>query len=415
MIQHFLSVGAAVLLTLWAVVVTQYQHFHTPTIAAEAPAHEIVIQSPGIGTSSPSPFDTVITQILNAASSSAPAPATTTKPAPKAPVGPVQPATPPVPFKPLPVPTPPPVVPTSPANPAPSVPATPVVPITPPIDTTLAGEALLRSAIVNIICLPGGGIGGFSGSGIVIDPRGIILTVAHVGQGFLLRDYPSANAGSCYIRTGSPAQNAYAADLIFISPSWLKENQLTFLANNPAGTGENDFAILAITKSISGKALPSRYSYIPLSPAGTKIQEDDNVGTGSYAAEFLTNDQIRSSLYPTIKFADVADVYTFGHNTTDIFSVAAGSAAQEGSSGGAVMNDDNELIGLISTRTAKPDLALRSLQAITMDHIRRSFKADMGADLDSYLKGNLSTLVASFKPKAASLLSDIEEEIQRAR
>ncbi len=409
MIQHFLSIGAAILLALWATVLTQYQHFHTPPApGAEPPAHEIVIQSPGIGTSSPTPLDTVITQILNVASSSTPAPATTTKPVPTKPVGPVQPSTPPVPFKPLPLPTPPVV------TPAPSVPA-PTTPTAPTVDEKLAGSALLKSAIVNIICLPGGGIGGFSGSGIIIDPRGIILTVAHVGQGFLLRDYPTKNAGTCYIRTGSPAQNAYAADIIFISPEWLSENQATFLQNTPAGTGENDFAFLAITRSISGKALPNSYSYIPLSPAGTKVKEGDNVGTGSYAAEFLTNDQIRSSLYPTIKFADVDDVYTFGKSTVDIFSVAAGSAAQEGSSGGAVINSEDRLIGLISTRTAKPDLALRSLQALTMDHIRRSFKADMGADLDSYLKGNPSTLVNNFKNKAAELVQELADEIAHAR
>lgn len=407
MIQHFLSVGAAIFFALWATVLTQYQHFHTPTSAVAPPAHEIVIQSPGVGTSSPTPLDTVFEQILNVASSSTPTHATTTKPVPTKPVGPIQPTTPSVPFKPLPIPVTPPI-------PTPSVPTTPA-PVTPTVDDKLAGSALLKSAIVNIICLPGGGIGGFSGSGIVVDPRGIILTVAHVGQGFLLRDYPTKNAGTCYIRTGSPAQNAYAADLIFISPEWLSENKATFLKNTPAGTGENDFAFLAITGSISGKALPSHYAYIPLSPVGTKIKDGDNVGTGSYAAEFLTNDQIRSSLYPTIKFADVDDVYTFGKSTIDIFSVAAGSAAQEGSSGGAVINSEDHLIGLISTRTAKPDLAMRSLQALTMDHIRRSFKADMGSDLDSYLKGSLPTLVNNFKNKAADLVQELAGEIAQAR
>jgi len=268
---------------------------------------------------------------------------------------------------------------------------------------------------VNIICLPGGGLRGSSGSGVVIDSRGIILTVAHVAQNFLLRDYPTKGAGTCYIRTGSPATNAYAADLIFISSAWLGENKATFLQSKPVGTGENDFAFIAITRSITTKALPTRFTAIPLSPTGTDIEEDDEVGTGSYAAEFLTSSQIRSSLYPTIKFAKVEDVYTFGRNTTDIFSVAAGSAAQEGSSGGGVMNSEDRLIGLISTRTSKPDLALRSLQAITMDHIRRSFRADMGSDLDSYLKGDISTLITNFKPTAAELLADLAEDIDDAR
>lgn len=414
MIQHFLSAGAAILFAVWASVLAHYQDVRGPQAPIAEPApHVVVIQSPGIGTSSPTPFETVITQILRTASTSAHA-TTTTKPAPAKPVGPVKPTVPSVPFKPLPVPVTPPITPTSPANPTPA----PTIPVTPPastIDEKLSDEALLKGAIVNIICLPGGGIHGFSGTGIVVDPRGIVLTVAHVGQGFLLRDYPTKGAGTCYLRTGSPAQNAYAADLIFISPDWLNENKATFLATKPAGTGENDFAFLAITRSINGKALPSRFTYIPLSPSGTRIAVGDEVGTGSYAAEFLTNSQIRSSLYPTIKFAEVDDVYTFGRNTTDIFSVAAGSAAQEGSSGGAVINDDDLLIGLISTRTAKPDLSMRSLQAITMDHIRRSFREDMGADLDSYLKADLPTLVNKFKEKAATLLTNLSGDIASAQ
>jgi hypothetical protein len=63
-------------------------------------------------------------------------------------------------------------------------------------DAELSDEALLRGAIVNIICIQGGGLRGSSGSGVIVDPRGIILTVAHVGQNFLLRDYPIKNTGT---------------------------------------------------------------------------------------------------------------------------------------------------------------------------------------------------------------------------
>ena len=418
MIQHILTTGAAIFFSLWATVLTQVDQFQGPP-AVPAPERErasIVIESSGASTSSPSPLSTLIDDIAKrvASSSITIEGTTTTKPAPTIHVGPVQPSTPSVPFKPLPVPETPPITPTSPATPNPPKPVV-VTPPAPSVDAKTSDEALLRGAIVNIICLPGGGIRGSSGSGIVVDPRGIILTVAHVGQGFLLRDYPTKGAGTCYIRTGSPAKNAYAADLIFISPDWLTENEATFLESKPSGTGENDFAFLAITKSITNTALPSRFVFIPLSSAGTKIQVDDQVGTGSYAAEFLSSSELRSSLYPTIKFAAVEDVYTFSRNTTDIFSVAAGSAAQEGSSGGGVMSDEDRLIGLISTRTVRPDLSKRSLQAITMDHIRRSFREDTGADLDAYLKGDLPALVSKFKNTAEDLLADLSDAIEEAR
>lgn len=418
MIQHILSVGAGIFFSVWASVLTQYHHFQGPVATTEPPQPraEIVIESPGASSSSPSPLGTFIDDIAKrvASSSITIEATTTTKPAPTKPVGPVAPSGPSVPFKPLPVPSTPPITPTSPATPTPPKPVV-VTPPAPSVDDKLSDEALLKATVVNIICLPGGGLRGSSGSGIVIDQRGLIITVAHVAQNFLLRDYPTKGAGKCYIRTGSPAKNAYSAELVYLSPQWLRENRATFLENRPSGTGENDFAFLVITGSITNTPLPSRFAYIPLAVPDTKIKTKDYVGTASYAAEFLSSSELRSSLYPTIKFASIDDVYTFGRNTTDIFSVAAGSAAQEGSSGGGVMNTSDRLIGVISTRTAKADLSQRTLQAITMDHIRRTFRSDTGADLDAYMKADSATLIAKFKDTYASLLSDISESIEQAR
>lgn len=420
MIQHFLSVGAGLFFALWATILTQYHHFQgPPTVPQPTPeTKSIVIESPGIGSNESSPLTTLIEDIAKrVASSSISIPrtgTTTTVVRPSVPSLPQRPTAPALPSTPT-IPSTPPTRPTTPAPTTPSTTPQPTPELPPTVDTKAQDEVLLRGAIVNIICLPGGGIRGSSGSGIVVDPRGIILTVAHVGQGLLLRDYPTKGAGSCYIRTGSPAKNAYAAELIYISPKWLKENKATFLQSNPSGTGENDFAFLAITESITKTPLPARFTAIPLAPPRTSIRVGEYVGTGSYAAEFLTSSEIRSSLYPTIKFAPVDDIYTFGTNTGDIFSVAAGSAAQEGSSGGAVMNSDDRLIGLISTRSIKPDLSQRALQALTMDHIRESFRSDTGMDLDAYLKNDLPTLIAAFKPTAETLLDELIRTITNAR
>ena len=411
MVAHFASVAAALLLAFWSTVVTQYHDLRglpPPTRSDEAPV--AVVEPPAASTSAPTLFEGIAQNLFTPGATSAPTSTSTPKPVPR---GPITPTTPTVPFTPLPVPTTPPITPTLPTPVTP--PTLPVTPTTPAPDPKLADEALLRAAIVNVICLPGGGIRGSSGSGVIIDSRGIIMTVAHVAQNFLLRDYPTENAGTCYIRTGSPAKNAYSAELIYISPEWIEENEATFLTSRPTGTGENDFAFLAITGSITSAPLPSSFPAIPMAPADTDIDEGDEVGTGSYAAEFLSSSEVRSSLYPTIKFAEVDEVYTFGRNTIDIFSVAAGSAAQEGSSGGAVMNEDDRLIGIISTRTVKPDLALRTLQALTMDHVRRSFRADTGESLDTYLRGSLSSLVANFEDDTAELLEEVRDAIDDAR
>lgn len=326
-----------------------------------------------------------------------------------------------VPERPVPAPLP--------AFPTPS-PARPPVP-TPPVvipptqtDTPLPAPeapeqhtsttALLKGALVNIICLPAKGynVHGMSGTGVVIDSRGIIVTVAHVGQNFLLEDFPEKDAGNCVIRTGSPAKNAYDAELIYLSSSWIKENPDTIVTSRPRGTGQDDFAFLAITKSLSG-ALPSSFPYVKLAPSGTDIEAGDKVTTGSYGAEFLTSSEIRSSLYPTITFGSVKEAYTFSSKSvdTDIFSVQAGAAAQEGSSGGGVLDAKDRFIGAITTRTVKADLSLRDLQAITIDHIRREFKKETGKELDSYLSSSPAALVSGYEDDAAGLLDILRKAI----
>lgn len=408
MLQHAVSVIAALSITLWATVLNQYHEFRDPNYVplTRVEVSEVIPEIP----TSPTPLDTAVDQIVN------PTQSTTTAEVPESPRL-VPTTTPTVPFRPLPLPTVPvpttPVVPTTP-TPEPSEEETPSV--IPSVDESLSAEALLRGSIVNIICIPGGGLRGTSGTGVIIDPRGIILTVAHVGQQFLLVDYPEEGAGNCYIRTGSPAKNAYTANLIYISREWLRDNPTVFLESRPKGTGENDYALLTISGSLTGSTLPRSFTYIPLSSPFTDVDVGDRVGVGSYGAEFLTSSEVRSSLYPSISFAPVNDVYTFERTTEDVISVLAGPAAQEGSSGGAVINGDNELVGLISTRTVKPDLSMRELQAISVDHIRRSFREDMGENLDVYLSDNtLVSLVAKFRNSAISLLEDLTIEIDKVR
>ncbi len=397
MIQHLISIAAALSVGIWATVLSQYHQFGGLVPPAQD-IPEIAEVVPAI--TPPSPFEITLGDFLRPATTTLvpnilPREAPTTSPV--------------VPFTPLPIPTPPVIT-------TPTVPTAPVTPVVQNVEETLSAEALLKAAVVNIICLPGGGLRGSSGSGVVIDPRGIIVTVAHVGQNFLLVDYPQVGAGTCYIRTGSPAKNAYTAKLVYISTEWVDDNETTLLEARPKGTGENDYAFLAITGSVTTTPLPSTFSYIPFARENTEVEIGDRVGVGSYGAEFLSSSEVRSSLYPTISFAPVNDFLTFDRPSTDVISVHAGAAAQEGSSGGAVINSDKKFIGLITTRTVKSDLSLRDLQAISIDHIRRSFREEMGTNLDSYLTNNSPViLVAKFSNTAVELLEQFTDAIDEAR
>src|SRR5205085_2429432 len=95
-------------------------------------------------------------------------------------------------------------------------------------------------------------------------PTGLILTNAHIGQYFLLKDFTQKNYVECVIRTGSPAYPKYHAELVYISPTWVANNKAILKSQNPKGTGENDFAFLRITSAINSSNLPEKFSYLQM-------------------------------------------------------------------------------------------------------------------------------------------------------
>lgn len=285
-------------------------------------------------------------------------------------------------------------------------------------DQTAVALALpkLQSALVNVICIQRGtsSIRSISGSGVIIDPRGIILTAAHVAQMLLLAEHPGQTSVTCSIRTGSPAAAAYTASTIFVSPSWIASNPRTLVEAAPTGTGENDFAFLAITGSATNAPLPAAFPFVPLTSATPTKGEP--VVIGSYAAEFLSSTEVRTDLTPTLVFGAVQDRYTFGTNTVDLLSLGGTAAAQEGSSGGGALDKTGSLIGLITTSSSEEDFTARDLHAITPDHIRRSFEADWGQDLDLYLERNtLTQLVNNFSGESADLAGMLNRTIKKGQ
>jgi hypothetical protein len=252
---------------------------------------------------------------------------------------------------------------------------------------------------VNIICYApvGGRIRSISGSGVVITSKGSILTNAHIAQYFLLAD----KGVSCKIRTGSPAAPQYAAALTYLPAPWIRENAKLITDPSPTGTGEYDFALLAITGSLTAAALPSSFAMVPLSRVA--LVPNAPVVIGSYGAQFLEYSQIQSDLFPTLVFGSVKEVYTFVSNSIDILALGGSAAAQEGSSGGGVVNALGELAGTITTSTMEGTTASRQLNAITASYIRTEFEKETGGSLDTLLSTESATAVAAFAPQAASL------------
>ncbi|MBI2476054.1 MAG: trypsin-like peptidase domain-containing protein [Candidatus Taylorbacteria bacterium] len=266
-----------------------------------------------------------------------------------------------------------------------------------------------RAAIINIICTSqtAGLFEPLSGSGVVIDQRGIIITNAHIGQYFLLKDYRQKNFLTCVARTGSPAKPAYTLKLLYLSSRWLQDNYKNITAEHPTGTGENDFALLQIASSTNPDlALP------PFFPALATEGNEDGIKTGnsvvlaSYPAGFLGGIAIQRDLYIVSSIVNIGRRFTFKEGTLDAFSLGGSPVAQRGSSGGAVVNAEGKLLGIIVTSTDAKDTADRNLDAISIAHINRSLAAETNLTLDSLLASSLENFSAHFE---TDILPDLKK------
>jgi len=257
----------------------------------------------------------------------------------------------------------------------------------------------LRAALVNIVCyVPAGSpLHSISGSGVFVASKGIILTNAHVAQYFLLSD----KGVSCTIRAGSPAVDKYDAELVYISPLWIRANASVLSQTEPIGTGQYDFALLAVSGSATTEALPGTFPFLPLATT------PPNIGTpvviASYGAQFLAPRQVQSGLYPTVVFGSVKDVFTFATNTIDFLALGGSAAAQEGSSGGGVIDASGKLVGTITTSTVTGATDTRSLGAITASYIRAEYASEMGSPIDFLLAESPSFAISDFAPKIPTL------------
>lgn len=295
--------------------------------------------------------------------------------------------------------------------------APPVAERTPLISQSVLNEAA-RKTIVNIFCLTKttGVFSPLSGSGIIIDERGVVLTNAHVAQYFLLKDYSTKDFLSCVIRGGSPATPLYKAELLYLPPEWVEKNALNIKLDKPLGTGEHDFALILITESTSALLkLPGAFPTLPIDVEGDSIIPQEPLLLASYPAGFLGGLDITKNLWLTSTVARIGKLYTFRETfpyTKDSFSVGGTIVAQEGASGGGVFSlRTGKLVGVISTGLLEGTTSERDLRAISISHINESMKRFTGSGLKDFLSGDLKQKSSEFNeivaPELAKILTDL--------
>ena len=271
----------------------------------------------------------------------------------------------------------------------------------------LAPEAInqnARAALVNIFCQTAGGpISSISGSGVIIDPRGVILTNAHVAQYVLLSMEPTAGL-NCYIRSGSPAVIHWKVGILYIPTAWVQLHAQDVVKSKPKGTGENDYALLVITGSTDGSTLPATFPYLPPDTREAIGFTSDPVLVAAYPAEFA-GASTQTALYPSTVFTRIGDLLTFDERAVDIMSLGSVAVAQGGSSGGAAVNEWGRLVGIVTTTSEGATTADRELRAITLAYINRDMLRKTDSILSNYIGSDPLSKAQSFTLNEAPLLA----------
>lgn len=272
-------------------------------------------------------------------------------------------------------------------------------------------------ALVNILCMQraAGAVTPITGSGVVIDSRGIVITNAHVAQYFLLKDYPVKDGLECILRTGSPARAIYTAELLYLPPIWISLHAHDIVNTEPKGTGEHDYAFLRITgRTDPSASLPGTFPFVPFDINDIELEVGDDVLAAAYPAGFLSGITIQKDLYTVSSIATIAERFTFVENTVDLISIGGTVVSQGGSSGGAAVSDKNMLVGIIVTSTKADTTAERDLRAITLGHINRSLSQYANTTIDGLLFGDLTLKAKLFNLSTASALTKhLEEYLDR--
>ncbi len=249
-----------------------------------------------------------------------------------------------------------------------------------------------------------------TGTGFFINAKGVIITNAHVAQFLLLEDNVDAQDKiECVIRSGNPASPKYIAELLYISPIWIFNNSTVITSESPSGTGERDYALLYISKSVDSTPLPAHFPAIPVDTTLlSRSTEGSTVLTAGYPAEDLMRQGADAKLASVVAQTTVGALYTFGSNYADLFSISESLVGEHGASGGPIVNTDlKSTIGLIVTKGDPATEGEHSLRALTISYIDRTIQEETGFSLAQNMQGDIAYRGAIFKKAMAPFLAQI--------
>ena len=272
----------------------------------------------------------------------------------------------------------------------------------------------VENAIVNILCIvrTDERVRTVTGSGVFINPNGVILTNAHVAQFLLLETIEDGERDTrCIVREGEQATARYEAELLYISPAWIQKHAELIDAKNPTGTGERDYALLYVSEALTGE-LPAAFPF--LSPDVEFLAQDirgtEILVAGYPAPDSLQTEKPEIDLAQVIASSTINRLFTFNTGYADLFSIAGSEAGGDGISGGPIVRADGKLIGLVVTRSDVERDGENSLRAITLSYIDRTVVEETGFSLSSTIAGNLPFRGQVFKEALVPFLASMLDQ-----
>lgn len=245
-----------------------------------------------------------------------------------------------------------------------------------------------------------------AGSGVLIDPRGVILTNAHVAVDFLFGDYDDKNAMySCTVRVGSPVKPRYRAQVLYMPRGYVETATAHLFDEDDSDFpyGVKDYALLYINRSSSVVDATENLSEVhpflslysgPMPTLGSFLYL---IG---YPSRFLSPQIILwGKFYRTASPVNVLSTKSFtGSKEVDTVAFPGSIAGQYGASGGAVIKSGGELVAVPTFYEGDPGETTdeTNLNAVTIDYINRDLKTETGFTLKEFIARDVASLTDQF-------------------
>lgn len=275
-------------------------------------------------------------------------------------------------------------------KPAPTVTTNPSSQITP--------EQKVKSALGNVYCstIEGNRVQKITGSAVAISNNGVMITNAHVAEHILLSNTKAKNS-NCFVRTGSPARKAYSARVVFLPEEWVLRNKDNLKFTSVTGTGEHDYALILLDEKINTSA--DQLTFIE--PVSNSLEKRASVILGGYPA-FNAN-VIENALYPVIDTSRIVQTFALGNETGALGDTSPSILAIHGSSGGAVGNENGDLIGIIVASILDSETQKPSIRFISFDYIKDDIKEKTGNKFEQFIQNADNEASNFIKGKGAEL------------